>query len=288
MCRLGFFKSKDKSINVTKTIMLATTKWGSSNAHGTGIAWKQDDEILIHKEPIEASHFWNKNDLSFETDSTIYHVRYATTGQHTSNNTHPFQDKLTGITLVHNGVIYNYEEAKKELIEKGFIFQGECDSEVLLWAYVYKGNDFIKWLSEKEVRGTATILIQHKDGLIKAFTNSGSLEVFETDDGFYGFSDDALGFYEKYPAYKIETGTLYEISSNAILIISENNKLKEYETNYSSFNNNTFYESYEKYKARKNKKNKKKNKLKTQCKLFNQNEFDIDNYNYSYSDYIWD
>jgi glucosamine 6-phosphate synthetase-like amidotransferase/phosphosugar isomerase protein len=197
---------------MTKQAMLSTTLWGKSNNHGTGIAWENDSKkIEVVKEPIEASHFWIKNNLDISTESSIFHVRYATTGENLTKNTHPFYDKVSNISVVHNGVISNYDKAKTELIEKGFTFQGECDSEVFLWSYIYKGKDFIEWLKEKGVTGSATILIQDNENIF-AFTNTGSLEIFKTETGIVGFSDDCLGYHERNKAFDIEKNCLYRIS----------------------------------------------------------------------------
>ena len=58
-----------------------------------------------------------------------------------------------------NGEIYNYIEIRKELIEKGFIFQSDSDTEVILYAYIFWGKDcvsrflgmwaFVSWDSNK-------------------------------------------------------------------------------------------------------------------------------------------
>jgi len=227
MCRLGFYIGEKKDI--TKQVLLATANWSKSNSHGTGIAWKDDDNnTIVLKQPIEATHFWDRNSLTnVNTDKSIFHVRFATTGEHTISNTHPFYDKLTGYSLVHNGVITGYADAKTELKEKGFSFQGECDSEVLLWAYVYKGIDFIDWLKEKGVSGSANILIM-KDNEIVVYTNNGSLELFKTPDGIFGFSDDVLGYHELYNHYEIEQNAIYKITKKQVRCIKDKTKLKEY------------------------------------------------------------
>lgn len=56
----------------------------------------------------------------------------------------PMVDEGLGLAVVFNGAIYNYIEIKKELYDNGYVFNTACDTEVLLKAYDFWGDECVK------------------------------------------------------------------------------------------------------------------------------------------------
>lgn len=67
-----------------------------------------------------------------EQSSAIGHSRWATTGGVTDFNAHPHVSNDGSLVLVHNGIVENFRQLKSALLEKGFSFASETDSEVIV------------------------------------------------------------------------------------------------------------------------------------------------------------
>ena len=117
----------------------------------------------------------------------IAHTRWATHGEPNEINAHPHHDCTGKIWVVHNGIIENYQELKKELINRGHIFVSQTDTEVLahLIESFYKG-DITKALQKtlKIVKGTYGIAAFTADepGKIVAARSGSPLVVGLGDD----------------------------------------------------------------------------------------------------------
>ena len=105
-------------------------------------------------------------DHPFEGGLGIGHTRWATHGVPSDENAHPHFNEKKTIAVIHNGIIENYIELKNMLLEKGYHFRSQTDTEVVAHLFdLYYEGDLLKaaFKVESVIRGTYALLAIHVD-----------------------------------------------------------------------------------------------------------------------------
>ena len=146
MCGIVGYAGNKKALNKILTGLKSLEYRGYDSA---GIAYIKDDEIKVIKREGPIKNLEENINYDEDTNIGISHTRWATHGEANDINAHPHRQGK--ITLVHNGIIENYDELKKELLKKGYVFKTGTDTEVAAAVIddVYnKEKDMIKVLNK--------------------------------------------------------------------------------------------------------------------------------------------
>ena len=182
--------------NIYKRIIDGLTQLQNRGYDSSGLAVVEaDGTIEIHKyasnDKIDSLEYLNNKCINLASTSKmgIGHNRWATHGMKCDANAHPHMSYNRQFIIVHNGIIENYIELRDELISRGFRFNSQTDTEVivnLVEYYSREGNttyDSLNYTIQR-LQGTyGIILIDLKtpDHLF-CVRNGSPLLVGKTDD----------------------------------------------------------------------------------------------------------
>ena len=152
----------------------------------------------------------------------IGHTRWATHGSKTTINAHPHSDNGMRISLVHNGIIENYQELKQNLILGGYRFHSQTDTEViavLLGKHLDDGMDIHQAIETtvSQLSGTWALVIMHCDFPNKLWmTRNGSPLLLGLEEEFIMVASEQIAFGNHIHKYIIlENHDIIEVSKES-------------------------------------------------------------------------
>ena len=131
MCGIvGYLGSKDASLIILNGLKRLEYRGYDS----AGISIYNGNKILTRKSKGKINKLEKSitKVKSFKGNLGIGHTRWATHGEPNNKNAHPHASNSNELHIVHNGIIENYSSLKEELIAKGFHFNSDTDTEVLV------------------------------------------------------------------------------------------------------------------------------------------------------------
>ena len=154
------------------------------------------------------------------------HTRWATHGEPNQVNAHPHFSRNKSLAIIHNGIIENYASLRSELINRGYVFTSETDTEVLIYLIEdIKENEKVELeeavrIALNQVIGAYAIVViskENPDLLIAA--RKGSPMVVGVGKGEFFVASDATPIVEY-------TNNVVFMNDEEIAIIERNKKLK--------------------------------------------------------------
>ena len=227
MCGIIGYIGKEKCIPKIISGLEALEYRGYDSA---GIAYIKNNKVIIKKEKGKIINLKNNLNFDEETYLGIGHTRWATHGEASKINAHPHN--IGKWTIVHNGIIENYAELKLELLDKGYTFKSNTDTEVACAKLddLYKDEkDILKTLKKATTifKGSYAfgIICSDDSSNLYAIRNTSPLIIATSDEGNFIASDvpAILNYTNKY--ILLDDCEIAKISNNSINIY--NSSLEE-------------------------------------------------------------
>ncbi|MFM9180925.1 MAG: class II glutamine amidotransferase, partial [Phycisphaerales bacterium] len=187
-----------------------------ANGSGTISIAKSVGRVRVLEDLVETRR-------GFDGSTGIAHTRWATHGGVTEVNAHPHCDdpvKGHGIALVHNGIIENYASIKTYLQDKGHVFQGETDTEVLvhLIGELYQGDlEKAVQAALREVTGAYAIccICEKEPGVLVVARKGSPLMVGVGSDEYVVASDQSAIVAHTNQAFTLDDYTVAKLTRDS-------------------------------------------------------------------------
>ena len=191
-----------------------------------GIAYLENNKINIIKKAGKIINLDNSVNYNSNSNLGIAHTRWATHGVPNETNAHPHQ--CGDITIVHNGIIENYEELKQILLNNGYALKSQTDTEIacgVINLIYQKNKDIIKTIKECQniFKGSYAFGILVKDDNKLYCTRKDSPLIIGVGNNENFIASDIPAFLDKTNKYiLLEENDIGIIEPNRITILDNN------------------------------------------------------------------
>ncbi|NMW84650.1 glutamine--fructose-6-phosphate transaminase (isomerizing) [Peptoniphilus sp. AGMB00490] len=232
MCGIVGYIGKN---NATKLVLEGLKKLEYRGYDSAGLSFIRDNKLMTFKKKGRIKVLEESFDQDeFSSNISIGHTRWATHGEPNEINAHPHLSSDGKITVVHNGIIENYLELRKDLIKKGYKFLSQTDTEVIpnVIADNYKGDILDAVFKATEIlKGAYSIgiLDEKEPNRLIAVRNSSPLLFAICKDGYFIASDITSVIEHTNKIIYLEDGDIIDIRENSYTIYDKNHKKVERE-----------------------------------------------------------
>lgn len=205
---------------------LAKLEYRGYDSAGLAVYDGNDIEIVKAKGRLQALRDLTGDGRSLKGTLGIGHTRWATHGEPSVSNAHPHFNSDKTIAVVHNGIIENYQPLREKMIQKGYTFVSDTDTEVVahLLDYYYEGNP-LKAVEKvmHRVQGSYALGILFKDYPDKMYAvrKDSPLIVGVSQEGNFIASDVPAILKYTREVYFIENREICELSRDGITFYNE-------------------------------------------------------------------
>ena len=227
MCGIIGYVGNEKANKILVDGLLTLEYRGYDSA---GIATMENGKITVMKDKGRVANLLHLDGFdSLQSTYGIAHTRWATHGKPCKENSHPHCDNSKTFSVVHNGIIENYNELRNFLLGTGYTFYSETDTEVIpnLIHYYFVNNneneDLLKKICKSVVSATKDLNGSYAIEVISPLIPNTIIVARKDSPLVIGTKEYENHIASDIPALLKYTRNFYLLDNNEFAVVTENN-----------------------------------------------------------------